>query len=89
MIRGISKQIIEVKETESPYYEAAYLVVKPEFSKAEREILEREALKVIRTMDAPARLKRRFGRWTPWLKLLLPTLLGAGIATAVSCAILL
>ena len=31
MIRGVSKQIIEVKETDNLYYESAYLVVKPEF----------------------------------------------------------
>lgn len=89
MIRGISRQIIEVKETKNIYYESAYLVVKPEFSNAEREVLEREALKVLKTMDAPACIKRRFGRWTPWLKLLLPTIMGAGIATAVCCGILL
>ena len=28
MIRGVSKQIIEVKETDNLYYESAYLVVK-------------------------------------------------------------
>ncbi len=89
MIRGISRQIIEVNETGNLYYETAYLVVKPEFTNAERELLEREARRVLKTMDAPACIKQRFGRWTPWLKLLLPTIMGAGIATAVCCGILL
>lgn len=89
MIRGISRQIIEVKETENPYYESAYLVVKPEYASAERAVLEREALKVLRTMDAPSTLKRRLTRLSPWLRLLLPTLLGAGIASVFLCAILL
>ena len=89
MIRGVSRQIIEVKETQNIYYESAYLVVKPEFPNTQRRVLEREALNVLKTMDAPACIKRRFGRWTPWLKLLLPTILGAGIATAICCSILL
>ena len=54
MIRGVSKQIIEVKETDNLYYESAYLVVKPEFANAERAVLEREALKLLRAMDAPS-----------------------------------
>lgn len=89
MIRGISRQIIEVKETDNIYYESAYLVVKPEFSSAERAVLEREALKLLRSMDAPTGIKQRFPRLTPWLRLLGPATLGAGIATVFSCAIML
>ena len=54
MIRGISRQIIEVKETGNMYYESAYLVVKPEYASAERELLELEARKILRSMDAPS-----------------------------------
>ncbi len=32
MVRGVSRQIIEVPDTGNIYYEKAYLVVKPEFS---------------------------------------------------------
>ena len=32
MIRGINRQIIDVQDTGSTYYERAYLVVKPEFA---------------------------------------------------------
>lgn len=89
MIRGVSRQIIEVKETDNRYYESAYLVVKPEFASAERAILEREALKMLRTMDAPFGIKRRFNRFAACLRFLLPALLGAGTATALTCAFLL
>ena len=89
MIRGVSKQIIEVKETDNLYYESAYLVVKPEFANAERAVLEREALKLLRAMDAPSGIKGRCKRLSPWLRLLAPAVLGAGIATVFSVEILL
>lgn len=89
MIRGVSRQIIEVQETGSPYYESAYLVVKPEFASAERAVLEREAKKVLRDMDAPSSLKRRFGKFAPAIQLLLPALLGAGIASLILCGTLM
>lgn len=59
MIKGISRQIIEVQETGSVYYERAYFVVKPEYDSAQRQALEKEALKVLRSIDAPSGLKRR------------------------------
>ena len=88
MIRGVSRQIIEVKETDNRYYESAYLVVKPEFASAERAILEREALKMLKTRDAPFGIKRRWGRLTACLRFLLPALFGAAIATFLTCLIL-
>ena len=51
MIRGVSRQIIEVKETGNVYYERAYLVVRPEYARAERELLEKEARKILRKLD--------------------------------------
>ena len=63
MIRGISRQIIEVQETGNTYYERAYLIVKPEYANAERELLEKEAKKILRSMDAPAGMKRAWKKW--------------------------
>ena len=81
MIRGVSRQIIEVRETDNRYYESAYLVVKPEYASAERAVLEREARKMLKAMDAPCAIKRRVNRGAACLKLLLPALLGAGAAS--------
>lgn len=83
MIRGISRQIIEVRETENPYYESAYLVVRSEYASAERQVLEQEARRMLRAMDAPGGLKPRFGRWNRPLRLLLPSIIGAGVTAAV------
>ena len=59
MIKGISRQIIEVQETGTAYYERAYFVVKPEYDSAQRQALEKEALKILRTIDAPSGMKKR------------------------------
>jgi hypothetical protein len=66
MIRGVSRQIIEVKETGNVYYERAYLVVRPEYARAERELLEKEARKILRKLDAPSGMKKR-RRFTFWV----------------------
>lgn len=58
MIRGINRQIIEVPDTESRYYEKAYFVVRPEFCGIEQAVLEREARKVIKQAGAPSRFRR-------------------------------
>ena len=62
MVRGINRQIIEVRETGNLYYERAYFVVKPEYESLESAILEKEAKKVMRHMDAPGDLKKRAGK---------------------------
>ena len=67
MIKGVNKYVIEVIETENRYYDKALLFVKPEYAEAiEREILEKEAKKVLKNMDAVSAVKRHKQRaW--WL----------------------
>ncbi len=79
MVRGISRQIIEVPDTGNIYYEKAYLVVKPEFSHAQRAVLEKEARRVLRTMDAPSALKQKNKKWPLFLRLFAAALMGAGV----------
>ena len=62
MVKGISRQIIEVQETGNPYYEKAYFVVKPAYDDAERAVLEKEARKLLKKMDAPGALRKRARR---------------------------
>lgn len=57
MIKGISHQIIEVTDTENRYYERALLVLRPEFASISREILEREAKKMLKNMDTHSSAK--------------------------------
>lgn len=59
MIKGINRQVIEVTDTGSIYYERAILVVKPQFVSASKELLDREAKVVINGMKAPSAINRR------------------------------
>ena len=59
MIRGINRSIIEIGDTENEYYERAILVVRPEYASAERAVLEDEARKLLRRMDAPSVFRSR------------------------------
>ena len=79
MIRGINRQIIDVQDTGSAYYERAYLVVKPEFASAEQDLLEKEARKVLRDIDAPSGMKRANKKLLWLLRLLASAAAGAGV----------
>lgn len=78
MIKGINRQVIEVMDTGNLYYERALLVVRPEFAGAQRDVLEREAKRMIGQMRAPSAIKRKkaFLYWT--FRLGLAALCGAG-----------
>lgn len=58
MIKGINRSIIEVLDTGSLYYERALLVIKPEYACAQRDVLEKEAKKLLENMGEPSSLKR-------------------------------
>lgn len=53
MLRGVNKQIIEVKDTGSRYFERALLFVRPEFSEMRPGQLEAEANKFLATVGRP------------------------------------
>ena len=52
MIKGINRQIIEINDTGNTYYEKAWLVVRPEFDSAQKELLEREAAQLIKAIQS-------------------------------------
>lgn len=80
MIKGINKQVIEIKDTGNPYYEKAWLIVKPEYTCLHMNILEREAQKLLKDTDNPScmKLKRNFGFWA--LRLGASALFGAAVS---------
>lgn len=84
MIKGINRQIIEVTKTDNVYYERALLVVRPQFTGAERQILEREARKMLKEMNAPSILKSKKQLLRKVLSFLLPAIAGAVIAFCFS-----
>lgn len=65
MIKGVNRCIIEITETGNTYYERALLFLKPEYASVQREVLEREAKRLLRKSDAPSIVKkgRSFMYW--------------------------
>ena len=57
MLKGINHSVIEVNDTGNEYYERAILMIRPEYASAQRAVLEREAKKMLRSMDAPSSVK--------------------------------
>ncbi len=45
MLKGVNKQILEITNTESPYFEKIVFFVRPEGAKAEDSVLQSEAQK--------------------------------------------
>ncbi|MBQ4569471.1 MAG: hypothetical protein IJA62_05405 [Ruminococcus sp.] len=88
MIKGINKQVIEINNTGNPYYEKAWLIVKPEYTCLHMNILEREAQKLLKDTDRPScmKTKRNLAFWA--LRLGASALLGAAVCALVQSAFL-
>ncbi|HCC35562.1 MAG TPA: hypothetical protein DEQ02_08005 [Ruminococcaceae bacterium] len=53
MIKGVNKQIIEISQTGSRYFERALLFVRPEYIGADSARLKDEAHRIIEGLGAP------------------------------------
>ena len=78
MIKGVNRQMIEVTQTDSPFYERALFVVKPEYAGESYEALE--AIQVMERLGAPSAFRRRNKALFWGLRLGAAALGGAGIA---------
>ena len=63
MIKGINHTMIEVHETGNEYYERAILIIKPEYASVQRTILEEEARRMLKELDAPSAIRSSRFRW--------------------------
>lgn len=88
MIKGVNRQVIEISDPNSIYYEKAWLVVRPEYVKIQQNILEKEARNFMKDISNPSCMgvKRNFGFWL--IRLGASALLGAGISTLIHCFLL-
>lgn len=59
MIKGIHHTMIELSDTGSEYYERAILIVKPTYASAQRTVLEQEARRMLKQLDAPSAFRRQ------------------------------
>ncbi|MGI6264644.1 MAG: hypothetical protein ACOYJY_04160 [Acutalibacteraceae bacterium] len=58
MIKGINRQMIEVTDTGSPYFERALLVVRPACADRSDEQLRREAHRLLKAAGGYSGIKR-------------------------------
>ncbi len=79
MIRGINRQIIEVNDTESDYFERALFFINPDYCDAERAVLEHEARRALKRLEEPNGVRRHRKRIWLWGRLSLAALCGAAL----------
>lgn len=81
MIKGVNKQILEVTNPESPYFEKIIFFVKPESQKFSEQSLKQEAEKISKNAKKPPKQKKT-------IKQIVSTLfyvgLGIGAGTALT-----
>lgn len=82
MIKGINKQVVEVNDTGNRYYERAILFLKPEYADLQKEILEKEAKKLLKNIDANSNVKRR-NRILYWAIRLTPGVIFGALLSAI------
>lgn len=57
MIKGVNKQILEVTNTENPYFEKIIFFVKPEYKNEDRKKLQKEAEALATIAQKPPRAR--------------------------------
>lgn len=57
MIKGVNKQILEVTNTENPYFEKIIFFVKPEYKNTDRKMLQHEAEALATITQRPPKAK--------------------------------
>lgn len=81
MIKGINKQILEVTNTESPYFERIIFFVRPSSQNMTPEKLQREAEKISEKAKKPPKARRSKKQI---VEMLAYSLLGLGAGGALS-----
>ena len=88
MLKGISRQILEITQTENPYFERAFLVIRPVCQDFSAEQLGKAAHKFLQQQSPYSGLKR--ARQKQRLYTLICLLAGSALgATVVSVLLLL
>lgn len=84
MIKGVSKQVLEVTNPENPYFEKIVFFVKPQYAKEDRVRLEREAHSLVRCAGRPPRVRRSpKERWRFALRCGLSALVGVALTLLI------
>ena len=79
MVRGTNKRIIEINDTQNPYFERAVLYLRDNHADSSRKTLENQAQHFLCNIRAPL-LHSRSKLWFSALKLLLSATAGGALA---------
>ena len=86
MIKGVNRQIVEVNQTESDYFERIIFIVRPEYKSACSSVLKSEAGKLskdaIESIEALPKAKK--SRFLPLIKLVSAAGIGAAAMAVIS-----
>lgn len=77
-MRGVNKLIVEIKDTDSEYFDRAILFLKPEKLGAEQSQLNESAIKLLEKVKGGAPAGRR-RIWVPVVVTGMVLLIGAGL----------
>ena len=83
MIKGVSKQILEVTNTDNPYFDKIIFFVKPEHQSTDRKKLQKEAVAALKQKPPRLKLTKKQIIKTALLSLLF-TMAGCGITFVIS-----
>ena len=84
MIKGVNRQVVEVRETGCDYFERIIFFVRPEYAGiSEGKIRERASL-IAGAAPVPPPTKVKTGRLSGVLKIVLSVLCGVALGLAVS-----
>lgn len=86
MVKGINRQVLEVQETGSRYFEKALFFVKPEYSRESDSVLRQNALRTIENGVALPKSKKAKARHR--FLFLAEMLLSAGAGAVISAIII-
>lgn len=84
MIKGINKQILEVTNPESPYFEKIIFFVSPNGAANDEKVVQQEAIKISKSVRKPPKTKA-----TPKQILQRVLMMALGIGAGVSVGIML
>ena len=87
MIKGINHKIIEITDTESIYYQRAWLMVRPEYEEVEETVLRKEAKKLLSQVGTPSSFKGKRTFWY-WALRLIPSAI-AGVAAGIGVGLII
>ena len=81
MLKGVNRQILEVTNTESPYFEKIIFFVRPEHSTDSEKNLSKEAQSLAGRMRKPPKVRKTFKQK---MKTALFIVLGAGAGASLT-----